>query len=612
MNQILKRYWGYDSFRPMQEEIIQSALDGKDTLAILPTGGGKSICFQVPAMIREGICIVISPLIALMKDQVRALKEKQIKALAIYSGMTYRDIDITLDNAIYGDYKFLYVSPERLQTDLFKYRLTKMNVSYIVVDEAHCISQWGYDFRPDYLEIAKLRTLVSSKVPFIALTATATPIVAQDIMDKLQFSQSNLIRSGFERPNLSYICRKVEDKLGYLLKICKNVAGTGIVYVGKRKTAEQVATFLISQGVDALAYHAGMDRDSRSTIQQKWQTGSTRIIVSTNAFGMGIDKPDVRFVCNFDIPDSIESYFQEAGRAGRDQNQSFAVLLWNESDIKRLRQIVAVTYPPLDYIKDIYQIVFSYLKIPYEAGRGMSVKFDIEDFVKQNKLHAATAYYAIKYIDSSDFWTLTEEIEIPAKIIFSVKRDELYQLNLNSDIDAYLDVLLRLYSGIFSEYVSIDEQRIAKAGGFSLGKVKEMLINLSQMGIIKYVPKIKSPMLNIKYERLREEALFLSKKIYNDKVKQLEDRVEAMIDFVQRDDECRSVRLLRYFGQEKSQPCGKCDVCMARKKRTKTPQQKVNSVLEECGGDKYKASRLLKERCTNKEEFESLIQLLRD
>ncbi|MBR5056194.1 MAG: ATP-dependent DNA helicase RecQ [Bacteroidales bacterium] len=350
----LKRYWGYDSFRPSQEEIINSVLEGRDTLAILPTGGGKSVCFQVPALMMEGICIVVSPLIALMKDQVLNLRARRIKALAVYSGMTRGDIDVTLDNAAYGDYKFLYVSPERLKTRLFQARLQKMKVSLLVVDEAHCISQWGFDFRPDYRDIAEIRRLLPKGTPCVALTATATPEVAEDIMTQLAFPEPNLIRASFERPNLSYIFRQAEDKMGQLLKVCAGTPGSGIVYVGKRKSAEDLARFLRSQEIGAEAYHAGMTPAARNLIQDRWKSGETRIIVSTNAFGMGIDKADVRLVCHYDMPDSLEAYFQEAGRAGRDGQKAYAVLLWNPHDIKRLHQITKVTFPPLDYIRDIY------------------------------------------------------------------------------------------------------------------------------------------------------------------------------------------------------------------------------------------------------------------
>ena len=567
MKETLKKYWGYDSFRPKQEEIITSATEGRDTLAILPTGGGKSVCFQVPAMMREGIAIVITPLIALMKDQVRSLDSKGIRALAVHSGMTYREIDITLDNAIYGDYKFLYVSPERLRTTIFKARVAKMNVNYIVVDEAHCISQWGYDFRPDYLQIASLRELLPNPAPVIALTATATPTVAADIMEKLKFSEPNLIRGSFERPNLSYVFRHCEDKFTQVLRLCQGVQGTGVIYVGKRKNAEMVAEFLKSQKISAEAYHAGMSREVRSDIQDRWMKGATRVIVSTNAFGMGIDKPDVRFVCHYDVPDTIEGYFQEAGRGGRDGKPSYAVLLWNEGDLLRMDQITRTTFPPLDYIKDIYQKVFSYLNIAYEDGAGMSCKFDLEDFAKTYKLHAATAYYAIKYIEMSGYWTLTEELEIPSKIIFTVPRDELYRIQLGSkDTDTFVKSLMRMYSGLFTQYVPIDEERIARNGRYAVDVVKLKLKNLAARNIIKYVPRIKSPMIEFATERLYAANLRLPASEYKERLERRTSHVDAMVDLIRDDSSCRVMRLLKYFGQEECTPCGKCDVCLAEKK----------------------------------------------
>ncbi|MFA5325230.1 MAG: ATP-dependent DNA helicase RecQ [Bacteroidales bacterium] len=623
MQNILKKYWGYDSFRPKQKEIIDSALEGKDVLAILPTGGGKSICFQIPALMREGICIVISPLIALMKDQVQNLNVMGIKALAIYSGMTYHEMDIALDNAIFGDYKFLYVSPERLRTELFKVRLAKMNVNYLVVDEAHCISQWGYDFRPDYLQICAIRKIIKASV--IALTATATVPVAEDIMTKLEFKVPNLIRSGFERPNLAYVVRKAEDKLGQLLKICNSLNGSGIVYVGTRKTAENVSSFLNSRNIDAHAYHAGMGRDVRSSIQDEWKSGKKRIIVATNAFGMGIDKSDVRFVCHFDVPDSIESYFQEAGRAGRDELHSFAVLLWNGTDISRLKQIGKVTFPPLDYIKDIYQKVFIFLGFTYETGKGCSVKFELEAFAKRFKLHAATAYYAIKYIERAGYWSLTEELEITAKLQFIVNRDELYRLQLGSvEWDAFIQVILRLYTGIFSDYVPIDEEFIARQGRYAVEVVKTKLIGLSKMKIVKYIPKIKSPMLNINNERLYEKNFLLPQKEYDEKLNRVQSRINDIIAFVEEDKECRSKVLLKYFGQEKSKSCGICDVCIANKKSihlkdtnrrnqgnlsVTNETESIMKVLNECGGDFRKAALRIKE--IGGDDYDDLIEILR-
>ena len=552
MLETLKKYWGYDSFRPRQEEIISSALEGRDVLAILPTGGGKSICFQVPSLMRDGIAIVISPLIALMKDQVQNLARRGIKALAVYSGMTAREIDIALDNAVYGDYKFLYVSPERLNTPVFQTRVQKMAVNYLVVDEAHCISQWGYDFRPDYLRIVELRDRIGRDVPVIALTATATPAVAADIQEKLGFRQPNLIRASFARPNLEYLFREVENKLGMLLKISAKIEGSGIVYVSRRRTAEDIAAFLRTQQVSAEAYHAGLERGHRGAIQDRWQKGETRIIVSTNAFGMGIDKPDVRFVCHYDVPESIEAYFQEAGRAGRDGKPAWAVLLWNAADVRRLREIVRVSLPPLDYIKDIYSKVFNYLQIAYEDGEGQTRKFNVEDFARHFGLHAATAWYAVKYIEGAGYWTVTEEVEVPSRISFLVPRDELYRFQLQDrDADTFLKVLMRMYTGVFSGYVPIDEERIARYGHYAVDVVKEKLKALSSKRILAYVPYFRSPLIHFTYERLVPENLRLPQADYDVAKERLSSRIESMIALLHEDEKNRIETMLAYFGEEK-------------------------------------------------------------
>lgn len=568
MKETLRKYWGYDSFRPKQEEIIKEALEGRDVLAILPTGGGKSICFQVPAMMKEGICIVVSPLIALMKDQVENLRKRGIPSLLVCSGMSRREIDITLDNAAYGRYKFLYVSPERLGSELFLARVAKMDVNYLVVDEAHCISQWGYDFRPDYLKISEMRSKISGSAfgdkrpPVIALTATATPEVAQDIMRCLDFEKPNMLVSGFERPNLCYTVRSCENKLGQLLKVCSGVQGSGIVYVAKRKTAEDVAAFLVSQGVDAAAYHAGMGNNVRASVQNAWKKGEKRIIVSTNAFGMGIDKGDVRFVCHYDVPQSPEAYFQEAGRAGRDGKPSYAVLLWNSTDLKRLRQILTTSYSSIEYIKDIYQKVHSFLKVPYETGGGKGYKFDLNEFAKAYKLNVTQAYYAIKYIETSGYWTLTEELEIQSKLSVAVSRDSLYGMQLGSEeMDNFVKTLMRMYEGIFGGYVTIDEERIAKVGGYSVVAVEQKLKMLNARGVVHYIPKLHSPILYLKGERLYPENLFISQTDYEARLNRDKTRQDAMISYVSRDDKCRSQLLLEYFGQKESQACGICDVC---------------------------------------------------
>ena len=569
MLETLKKYWGYDSFRPMQEEIISEALAGRDVLAVLPTGGGKSVCFQVPALMRKGICIVVTPLIALMKDQVQNLRNRGIGALAVHAGMTRREIDYTLDNAIYGDYKFLYVSPERLRTELFRVRLLKMDVSLLAVDEAHCISQWGYDFRPDYLEIASIRQLLGPAVPVMALTATATPQVAADIMDKLAFKKPNLLTGDFARPNLSYVFRETDDKMGRLLKVCRGVKGSGIVYVSRRKSAEDLAAFLRAQGESAECYHAGLPRESRARIQDAWKSGETRISVSTNAFGMGIDKPDVRFVCHFDMPDSLEAYFQEAGRAGRDGQDAFAVLLWNRTDVRRLRQTVRTTYPPLDTIRDIYQKVFIWLGFAYEEGKDASAKFELEKFAQRFRLHARTAYYAIKYLETVGYWTLTETVQIPAKIQFTVSRDDLYRVQLgNAETDAFVKLLLRMYTGLFTEYVPIDEEKIAKAGRYAPAVVEEKLKSLSRRQLLKYIPAINAPVLNLHYERLDDRNLRLPQSEYDERVARRSGRLEALVNLVENDRECRCLQMYRYFGQEGGRPCGRCDVC-ARTARAK-------------------------------------------
>lgn len=573
---ILKDYWGYTSFRPGQEEIIESALSGKDTLALMPTGGGKSLCFQVPALAKTGICIVVSPLIALIKDQVQNLNKNGIKALAVYSGMNYSQIDAALDNAIYGDYKFLYVSPERLQTPLFKERARRMNVNFLVVDEAHCISQWGYDFRPAYLEISAIKEIIGD-VPVIALTGTATQSVVEDIVHKLGFGEHNIIRTGFERPNLSYVVRNTEDKHGHILRICNGVQGTGIVYVRERKKTEEIAAFLRGNGVVADFYHAGLSKEMRSLKQDQWKRGELRVIVATNAFGMGIDKPDVRFVVHYDLPDSLEAYFQEAGRAGRDGNRSYATLLWNDSDLKRLRAIHSVTYPSIDYIKEIYQKVFIYLQIPYEAGRESVNKFNLQEFARKFYLNAVSAYYAIKYIEQEGYWELTDEIDNPSRIMFIVNRDELYKVQLgNVQLDVLIKATMRMYTGLFSKITPIDEAYIAKATMDSEAGVKEKLITLSRMRIIKYIPRLRTPLIIMNYERLLEGNFYISNKRYKERKEMFGKRIESVINFVQNEQICRSRQLIEYFGQNSETDCGVCDVCIAKRNRNNFTEESEN------------------------------------
>ena len=559
---ILKEYWGYDSFRPMQEEIVSAALDGKDVLAILPTGGGKSVCFQVPAMMREGIAIVVTPLIALMKDQVQNLNDKGIRALCVNAGMGAREVETVLNNAAYGDFKFLYVSPERLGTRLFKNYVQEMNISFIVVDEAHCISQWGYDFRPDYLQIGKLREVTDA--PVIALTATATPEVAEDIMNRLGFEEKTLIKSGFERPNLSYIVRKCEDKLGQLLSICTSVAGTGIVYVRSRKKTEELAALLTANGISASFYHAGLGPDSRADRQEKWKTDKIRVMVCTNAFGMGIDKPDVRFVVHFDVPDSPEAYFQEAGRGGRDGKRSFAVLLWNSTDIKRIRQIGTVSFPSLEYIEDIYHKVHAFFQIPYDTGECRQLKFNIDEFCRHYGLQRATAYYAVVYLERTGHWTLSEDIDISTRVQVVVDRNDLYDIDLpDPRMASLLELLMRRYTGLFSYPVPIDEEYVASQIGVQVPGLRQLLYNLALEHVIRYVPCDRATVLFLHHDRLRPKNVYLDPERYEMLKDSALSRMQKMIDYVSQEEVCRSSYLLEYFGQKDSRDCKTCDVCRA-------------------------------------------------
>ena len=582
--EVLKEYWGYDSFRPMQEDIVRTALDGRDVLAILPTGGGKSVCFQVPGMIREGIAIVVTPLIALMKDQVQNLTGKGIRAICINAGMSRREVDTALNNALYGDFKFLYVSPERLGTRLFQGYVREMKVSYIVVDEAHCISQWGYDFRPDYLQIGKLRELVDA--PVIALTATATPKVAEDIMDKLRFEDRCLIKSGFERPNLSYIVRPCEDKLGQLLNICTGVEGTGIVYVRSRKKTEELAAFLASNGISSSFYHAGLGAQSRADRQERWKSDEIRVMVCTNAFGMGIDKPDVRFVVHFDVPDSPEAYFQEAGRGGRDGKCSYAVLLWNSSDIKRLRQLATVSFPSLEYIEDIYHKVHIFYDIPYDAGVGRQLKFDLEEFCKRFKLQRSSAYYAIVYIERTGHWTMSEDIDISTKVQVIADRNDLYDLDFSDRrMASLLEMLMRKYTGLFSYPVPIDEDYIASQIGVQVPVLRQLLYNLSLEHVVKYIPSDHATVIFLHHDRLRPKNVNLDPERHAMLKDSFNGRMQKMIDYVSEEDICRSRYLLEYFGQTESSDCGTCDVCRAGKSRSAMDMSMVRYINEELAGN---------------------------
>ena len=563
-SEVLKEYWGYDGFRPMQEEIITAALEGKDVLAIMPTGGGKSICFQVPGLMRDGITLVVTPLIALMKDQVQNLNDRGVRALAIHAGMSRHEVDLALNNAAYGDYKFLYLSPERIGTQLFRSYIDVLDVSFIVVDEAHCISQWGYDFRPDYLRIGELRERIDA--PVIAVTATATPSVAQDIMERLGFKEKLLLKSGFERPNLSYIVRQVEDKYSQILNVCNGVPGTGIVYARNRRKCEELSAFLRAQGVSASFYHAGLGGQARAERQAAWKSGAVRVMVCTNAFGMGIDKPDVRFVVHYDLPESPEAYFQEAGRAGRDGKRSFAVQLWNSVDVRRAKQIEDVSFPSLEYIEDVYQKLHAFFEIPYDIGMGRQLKFKIEDFCKRFGLQRAPAFYALKYLERTEHLTYSEEVDIPTKVRINVDRKSLYDVELADQGQAnVLEALMRSYTGIFSFLQQIDEEYVARRAGQTVPQLRQSLYGLSLAHVISYVPTDHSDVVVLHHDRLRPGNVNLMPSRYAMLRESFHARAEAMLEYVSETSECRSRYLLRYFGQTEAADCGTCDVCRARR-----------------------------------------------
>ncbi|GHT66028.1 ATP-dependent DNA helicase RecQ [Bacteroidia bacterium] len=559
--EILFEHWGYKSFRPMQKEVVQSVYDGNDTLALLPTGGGKSVCFQVPAMAREGLCLVVTPLIALMKDQVENLKKREIKAAAIFSGMTQREIDVALDNSKYGGCKFLYLSPERLATEGFREHLGAMNVNLLAIDESHCISQWGYDFRPSYLHIADVRELLPD-VPVLALTATATPQVALDIMDKLRFKKRNLLQKSFERKNLTYVVRPTEDKDKELLKVARSVPGTAVVYVRTRRATLDTARFLQRNGLSADAYHGGMDSDERSAKQDAWKNGKTRIIVATNAFGMGIDKPDVRWVVHTEVPDSLEAYYQEAGRGGRDEKRAYGVLLYNQSDRLSAERRETLAFPPIDEIKRIYQALGSYFEIPVNTGINTVHDFNINDFCNRYKLSVINVFSALQFLQRDGYIEFSEEVNLPSRAMMIANREDLYRTQLkNPDLDLIIKALLRAYSGIFSQYVNIDEGLIARAVKLSVNKTCEALQRLTKMEVLSYLPRKKTPILVFTDNRLDEKNLRISKENYDERKKRYHERVEAMLRYAENPMQCRSQQLLAYFGELESQPCGHCDVC---------------------------------------------------
>lgn len=613
--QILTQHWGYSKFRPLQEDIIRSVMDGKDTLALMPTGGGKSITFQVPAMAMEGICIVITPLIALMKDQVENLLQRKIKAIAIYSGMTSNEIDIALDNCIYGNVKFLYISPERISTDLFKTRVKYMKVNLIAIDEAHCISEWGYDFRPSYMKIADLRSLVEN-VPFLALTATAIPKVVDDIQDKLLFKEKNVFRKSFERKNIIYLVRHVDDKNKYLIETINKVKGSGIIYERNRKKTRETALFLRQNHISADFYHAGLDLEKRNKKQNEWKSGKTKVMVATNAFGMGIDKSDVRFVIHTDLPDSIEAYFQEAGRGGRDEKKAVAVLLYNESDKLKAERRISTSFPEIKEIKAVYQALCNYFKIPYGGGKGMSYDFIISDFSKNYNFNVLNIYSSLNFLQREGYIVLTDELNSLSKLHFLANRDDLYKFQIaNAKYDNFIKLLLRSYTGLFSDYVKIDEQSLAKKANSDIKLIYKYLNNLKSLGVVNYIPKKQNPFIVFTEERLDDKSLHISKENYNFRKTRYIERMDAMLNYAASNNKCRSQILLSYFGEKSPDRCGQCDVCTRRNELDLSKYEFdliLDDIKEKLKSDLISLDDLMASLETNEEKNLKVIQWLLD
>ncbi|MFA7357666.1 MAG: ATP-dependent DNA helicase RecQ [Bacteroidales bacterium] len=561
---ILRQYWGYEDFRELQLEIIESVAQGRDTLGLMPTGGGKSLTFQVPALAMEGICLVITPLIALMRDQVERLKSMDIRAACLHSGMTQQEIQIVLDNCLYGDFKFLYVSPERLGSDIFLQKALNLPVNLLVVDEAHCISQWGYDFRPSYLNIAHVREYFPS-VPVLALTATATPEVVDDIQEKLHFATPNVFKVSFERKNLAYVVRETQDKEKALFQILKGVAGTSIVYVRNRAKTKQIAAFLKAEGIEAAHFHAGLDNQTKQERQAAWKNGSCRVIVSTNAFGMGIDKPDVRSVIHMDLPDSLEAYFQEAGRAGRDGKKAYAVLLYHKSDTSLLKKRLSDNFPEKKYILKVYDALGNYYQLAVGSGQGMSFPFNLQDFCSKFRLNMLQAHNALKILELASYLELTDEQDSVSRVYFLNNREDLYHLpNADNKTDRILQVLLRSYTGLFSDFVRIQEEVLASRLQMTREEVYEGLLFLSRQGVIHYIPRKKTPF--VFYTQAREEIarLRIGPEVYEERKNRYLERIIAMQAYAAENQLCRSKRLLHYFGQNRVSNCKQCDVCLKK------------------------------------------------
>ena len=615
-HEILKRYWGYDAFRDLQEEIITSIGEGKDTLGLMPTGGGKSITFQVPALAKEGMCLVITPLIALMKDQVENLKSRDIKAIAIYSGMTRQEIIVALENCIFGNYKFLYISPERLDTEIFRVKLRSMNISMITVDESHCISQWGYDFRPAYLKIAEIRELLPN-IPVLALTATATPEVVKDIQQRLHFKKENVFRMSFERKNLAYIVRNTDNKTGEILHILNRMPGSSIIYVRNRKRTKETTLFLQREGITADFYHAGLNNDVKDLRQKRWQSGECRVMVATNAFGMGIDKPDVRTVIHLDLPDSPEAYFQEAGRAGRDGEKAYAIILYANSDKAALKKRISDTFPEKDYIKQVYEQLNYYYQMAMGDGLGCMFDFNLEDFCRRYKHFPVPADSALKILTQAGYIEYTDEQDNASRLLFTTRREELYKLReMGEQADLLIQTILRSYTGVFTDYAYIHEDSLAMRTGLTRQQIYDLLIVLAKRRILDYIPHKKTPYIIYKRERVELRHLQISKTVYEERKERYEARIKAMLEYVTSETACRSRMLLHYFGEKNEHNCEQCDTCINRKKNNGVTDSSYNvlrrQILEMLSVQQRTPADLARLIEADKEEIAAVIRFLLD
>lgn len=562
--EILIKYWGHTGFRPMQEEIIKAVLEKKDTLALLPTGGGKSICFQVPALMQDGICIVISPLISLMKDQVEHLKSKGIRSVAITSALSKNEVDVVVNNCIYGNYKFLYLSPERLQNKILQDKIKQMNVSLLTVDEAHCISEWGYDFRPSYLHIAEIRTLLPN-VPILALTATATTNIVDEIQEKLLFNRKHLLQTSFVRENLSYVVINTDQKKQKLVKILHHFKSSAIVYVGSRKKTKEITQLLRNNNISSDFYHAGLDMDVRNQKQQRWMNNQIRVMVATNAFGMGIDKENVRIVVHINTPSSLEAYFQEAGRAGRDSNLSYAILLTNKTDRIDMTQFILSQYPSVKEIKECYQKIADYFHVAVDSAEGESFEFNINNFCDKYEFNTFKTYNILKYLEREEYIKLTDAIHTASKLHFLVDNTELYRFQIsNAHYDSFIKLLLRSYSGLFDNYVTINEIILAQRFNTSSEKIISLLVKLKQLEILNYLPRSNAPKLIFTKNRAEASSLQISEKILAERKEIKRKKISAVIKYSENNVVCRTQQLINYFGEEKSYKCEKCDVCVER------------------------------------------------